>query len=226
MISTKNTVKKQSISIPYKKCDKLALLYGIILGDGCLSRIKRSYFISIAGSIKDDLIFFEKVIVPILKDLINKEIPIRIRIKQRELHILFSHKVLFNKLKDKGFPIGKKGTKLKISEKFNKNDIKYIIQGYFATDGCLVLTKNPNKLYPRIEFSSISKGLLSQVLVYLKNLEMNGNIYISHKYSNKNWNTLYRLQFNGKNNLKIFEHKIGFINPKHKTKYESFLRIK
>ena len=33
---------------------EISLLYGILLGDGCLSRINNSYFISIVGDLKSD----------------------------------------------------------------------------------------------------------------------------------------------------------------------------
>lgn len=47
-----------------------ALLYGIMLGDGCLSSFKKDFgtrkgvAITIAGSSDDDLPFFQKVINP------------------------------------------------------------------------------------------------------------------------------------------------------------------
>lgn len=126
--------------------------------------------------------------------------------------------LFFNKL---GFPIGKKGNKIKIPENINIKHYKPIIQGYFATNGCLVITNNNSTIYPRIEFSSISKGLLLQVLNYLNNNNMRGNIYISHK-AKENRQTLYRIQFNGIKNLKNFRKIIGFVNPKHELKYNKW----
>ena len=124
-------------------------------------------------------------------------------------------------LKNIGFPVGKKGIKVKIPKEFPLKFYKYIIQGYFATDGCLVITNNNRTLYPRIEFSSISRQLLKQVLDYLNSTGMKGNLYLSHRYSN-HWNDLYRIQFNGKNNLEVFLEKIGFVNPKHIEKYKKW----
>jgi hypothetical protein len=221
MNSIKNSEKQKELIILPIKIDKFSLFYGILLGDGCLSRSKRSYLISVVGHINDDLRFFFDVVRPTLNDLINKNPRIKKRPKQGVLQILISHKELFNILKKNEFPVGKKGTTLNIPLHL---DMRRIIQGYFATDGCLVLTKNPSKLYPRIEFSSISNIILEQTLEYLTKLGMNGNIYISHKYSNPKHNTLYRLQFNGRDNLEIFRKNVGFVNPKHTEKYHYFIK--
>lgn len=208
--------------LPITKSNKLALLYGILLGDGCLSKIEpKYYFISIVGNIKDDYPFLKDVVKTNLKHFVKNKIIIKKRIKQRKLEIQFTNKQFFNKLHEVGFPIGKKGTELSIPHVFNNKNMKHIIQGYFATDGCLVITNNNGIIYPRIELSSISKPLLSQVMIYLKYIGMKGNLYISHKYPSKAWNTLYRIQFNGRTNLQIFIDKIGFINPKHTKKYKN-----
>jgi len=210
------------MKIPSNKSNKLALIYGILLGDGCLSKVRdKFYFISMVGNIHDDLEFFEKIVVPCLKHFTKNTTKIKRRVKEGTIEILFTDKELFSLLSGIGFPVGKKGTKLFIPAAFNSS-LKYIIQGYFATDGCLVITNNNGTLYPRIEFSSISKQLLSQVLKYLLSIGMKGKIYVSHKYPNKSWNTLYRIQFNGKTNLEVFREKIGFINPKHQRKYEKW----
>lgn len=67
------------------KIDKdLAKLYGIMLGDGCLSLVyERKKFIDIAGSLKEDIPFFEHVIIPILFRRLNKNINIKKRPKKR-----------------------------------------------------------------------------------------------------------------------------------------------
>jgi len=202
---------------------KLAVIYGILLGDGYLSKVgTKHYFIHIAGNIKDDFKFFKGVIKPILENFVDNKIRINKRIKQRELQILFTNKKLFKFLNNIGFPIGKKGSKLIIPDYFNNKSLKYITQGYFATDGSLVITNNNGIMYPRIEFSSISKPLLLQVLDYLRGIGMQGNCYTSKTYSNKKYHTSYRIQFNGKKQLKMFMEKIGFINIKHKEKYKKW----
>ncbi len=199
----------------------LALLYGILLGDGCISKVgKNHHFVEICGHLEDDLPFLNNI-KPIVERIRSKKVRIKKRPSQGKLEMGFCDKKMFLLFKNIGFPVGKKGKKLKISSFFGEKYYREIIKGYFATDGCLVLTNNNGIIYPRIEFSSISKVLLKQVLDYLKKEGIQGSLYVSHKYEN-NWNNLYRIQFNGKNNLEKFIEKIGFTNPKHKKKYEKW----
>lgn len=54
---------------------------------------------------------------------------------------------------------------------------------------------------------------------------LKGNIY-KCKRNEHIWNTFqdqYRFQFNGINNLRLFNSLIGSINPKHKEKFSKFM---
>ena len=205
-----------------------------MLGDGCLSEHvnkenKRYYLVSITGNYYDDKPFYNSIVIPLINLLRKnkKSIKFKERIDYGKIEILFSDKVLFNELKDIGFPIGKKGNKLKISNIFyNKNLLKYLVQGVFATDGSLVLTKNPNKFYPRLEVHGISPKLILQIKDYLVKIGLDGNFYKCKRKKPyfKNAQSQYRLQFNGSRNLILFEKKIGFLNSKQLSKFSNFLR--
>ena len=96
-----------------------------------------------------------------------------------------------------------------------------------ATDGSLVLTKNPNKYYPRIEGNSISQGLIKQVYDFMVSIGMDGHFYLAKRkggYYTENIQQQYRFQFNGSNNLFILYDKIGFVNPKYEDKFKLFLK--
>lgn len=215
--------------------EKFALLFGILLGDGCLSRYiskrgSRSHIISISGHYYDDRPFFNSVVVPLV-DLFrgeNKKTPSRNRLEQGKIEINFCDKKLFNKISSFGFPIGKKGPNLRVPRYFYDNNLmKYIIQGFVATDGSLVLTKNPNKFYPRLEGTSISEELIKQIVEDLNKRGLNGSSYEAKRNINNSWKKVhppFRFQFNGKNNLLLFEKLIGFVNPKHNQKFFNFLR--
>ena len=205
-----------------------ALLYGILLGDRCLSLVKsKKKFVVITGSLKDDLPFFKEIICPILRRLRGKETSIKKREKYGSIEFNFIDTKLFDFINNMGFPIGKKGPNIIIPEIFyKKNLIKYITQGFFATDGSLVLTKNPNKFYPRLEAHTIHKHLTKQFYKYLTNIGMSGGFYKCEKVPYLRWKTYqnqYRFQFNGKKNLLLFNCKIGFINQKHKNKFSKFI---
>lgn len=214
--------------------EKFALLFGIMLGDGCLSHYiskqgREGYAVVVTGNYYNDKPFFDTALVPLLSSLRGKQVKIKERPKYGTIEINFCDKVLFHKIKNLGFPVGKKGTKIIIPKTFYEKDLlKYVVQGFFATDGSLVLTKNPNKLYPRLESHTISKNLISQIHIYLNEIGMNGHFYeCKRNKQDIRWNVVqkrYRFQFNGKENLLFFHDLIGFINPKHQQKFDNFLR--
>ncbi len=210
------------------KDKQFALLYGIMLGDGCLSLVNKNKFLSITGSSKEDLSFFENVISPILKDFRGKETKIKFRKDCNAIEYNFTDKNLFDLFYTHGFPYGKKGPSIMIPIIFYEKDlIKYIIQGFFATDGSIVLTRNPNKFYPRLELHAISKDLVRQVYDYLISLGFKGHFYkCKRKVRDLRWKVVqdqYRFQFNGIENLVLFNELIGFVNPKHEKKFLGFL---
>jgi hypothetical protein len=184
--------------------------------------------IVITGSIYDDHEFFEFVLVPLLKLLTKNSIKIKKKEYCGTIEIHISDKKLFSKIKSFDFPIGKKGPSIFISEYFYRNNlVKYVIQGFFSTDGSLVITKNPNKFYPRIEGNGISKELIKQIANYLISIGMKGYFYeAKRKKKDLRWDNIhqtYRFQFNGKDNLVLFNDLIGFVNPKHKKRSDIFL---
>ena len=212
--------------------EKFALFYGIMLGDGCLSRYatkdeRERFAVSITGCAKDDRPFYEKVIVPLLKSFGRKSITIKERKDCGAIELNFPDKLLFDRIKSFGFTVGKKGIDIVIPRYFYDNKlVKFVVAGFMATDGSLVLTKNPNKYYPRIEGNSISSKLIRQITDYLLSIGMNGSFYIAKRKNlglSYNIQQQYRFQFNGKDNLLLFEKLIGFVNPKHQKKFQDFL---
>lgn len=211
---------------------KFALFYGVMLGDGCLSHYKTKdnrerFVICVTGSFFDDRAFYQNVLVPLLKSFGRKSVTIKDRSYAGAIELNFSDKELFDRIRSFGFPVGKKGVRTFILGKFYENNLlRFVVAGFMATDGSLVLTKNPNKYYPRIEGNGISEKLIEQVQEYLVKVGMSGAFYLAkRKNVNSFYNTQpqYRFQFNGKDNLLLFNEKIGFANPKHKKKFEDFL---
>lgn len=217
---------------PLKLNKDWALLYGILLGDGCLSHYfskqQREFFvISITGNYYNDRPFFENVLVPLLSSFRGKQVKIKERPKGGRIDINFSDEILFHKIKSLEFPVGKKGPNIIIPKIFYKgNLLKYIMQGFFATDGSLVLTKNPNKFYPRLEAQAIHKTLILQIYNYLASLGIKGHFYRCKFKPDPRWKVVqkrYKFQFNGKRNLLLFNNLVGFVNPKHKQRFLNFL---
>lgn len=211
-----------------KLTKNFALLYGVMLGDGCLSLVYgKKKFISITGSKFDDVPFFENNLKPIIKTLINKDIPIKFR-KDGGTDINFVNKNLFDFISSFGFPIGKKGDKLFIPKVFyEKGLVRYVVRGFFATDGSLVLTDNNGTLYPRVEANGIAKNLIEEISLFLNSKGINCKFYESKRKRPYFSNTqqAYRLQMNGKENLKKFIKEIGFVNPKQIEKLHNYMAI-
>lgn len=213
--------------------EKFALFYGIMLGDGCLSYYKTKqgidkFTLAITGGI-DDKLFYENVLSPILISLGRKSVTIKIKKECRGIEINFPNKVIFDKIHSYGFPIGKKGPNIVIPRYFyDQKLVKFVVAGFIATDGSLVLTKNPNKYYPRIEANGISKVLIAQIHAFLISLGMNGGFYLAKrkKFTSQFKSNFeqYRLQFNGKDNLLLFKELIGFVNPQYEEKFLNFLK--
>lgn len=186
-----------------------ALLYGILLGDGCLILFKRKDrpsnlgIISITGSLRGDLPFFQKVLVPILNKFSKKGVKIIFRKDCEAIEIKLYDRSLLEYFSSLGFPIGKKLDNLFIPKIFyDQNLVNYVIAGFFATDGSIVLAKNSNKYYPRLEIHVIAKRLLGEVYNYLSLQGFKGGFYeckrtAAHPNSYRSLYTKYRIQLNG-----------------------------
>lgn len=214
-----------------------ALLYGIMLGDGCIylvnrkDRSSKSKIISITGSLDEDIPFFEKVILPILGKLGSRQVKFIFRKDCRAIEIKLHCVELFDFIHSLGFPIGKKENKLFIPKVFyDLNLVNYVISGFFATDGSLVLTNNNGTLYPRLEVHAICENLLIEIHQYLNNIGLNGAFYKSKRVNispgaYKDLHQKYRFQFNGKDNLFLFDKLIGFSNPGYQNKFDFYCQI-
>ena len=198
----------------------VATMYGILAGDGCLSRtVNNKLFISITCNFHDDKPFFDKIVIPLMTRIREKETKYRSREALGKIEINFMDTQFFNFFENLGFPVGKKSTKLFIPSCLG-DFTKDIILGYFATDGSLVLTDNNGILYPRLEIQSLSQKILKQVLEFLHSFGVTGNVY---KIQYKDYKPIYRLQCNGLGNLILFEKNIGFLNPKHRVKFTNYI---
>ncbi len=210
------------------KIDKdLALFYGVLLGDGCLGKYDRQHVIAVTGNLKDDIPFYDNVLTPLISKLRGKPTKYRVGVKGNRLDFHIYDKKFFLEINSIGFPIGKKGPNIIIPKIFyKKNLVRYIVQGIIATDGSLVLTKNPNKFYPRIELVLPHKYLIKQVYDYLISIGMAGHIYLVKSKPDPRWiktQQRYRFQFNGKLNMDSFRTRVGFVNPKQENKFNLFV---
>jgi hypothetical protein len=202
----------------------MALFFGIMLGDGCLSQYNkgRARCVIVTCGYPSDREFFYGTVLPLANKLRNKPARWREVPSDGRLEINFCDKRLFSILKELGFPVGVKGRRLSIPTALYDNKfIKKIIAGLYATDGSFIVADNNGIDYPRIELHSISHGLLSQVQTKLQEQGVHANL---NTINRTKWGIIYRLDINGKTNVSKFEKKIRLVNPKHKAKFDRFFR--
>lgn len=175
------------------------------------------------GHIEDDKSHYLKRIRP----LFNKIYGVEIKLREMTSTRVFGFQIWNNKIvefKEKlGLPLGRK-LELQIPKEFlnEKELLIACIRGIFDTDGGLYLERKNNKLYPRIYISTISLNLTKQISYLLSSLGLNATYYISNNQK-ENKLTSYKIEVRGVDNLHNFFKIINPQNPKHKTKYSSFL---
>ena len=118
-----------------------------------------------------------------------------------------------------GLPLGKK-VDFRIPSEITKNDglSKSFLRGYFDTDGCLYLEKKYGRLYPRVEFSSISESFTRQLETMLTGLGFRFHCYKLMR-GNLGWRDIHRIIIRGKPMTIKWFTEIKPKNPKHIKKY-------
>lgn len=215
-VNLRENIYKKEIIISIDN-NKLLEFYGILMGDGCLSKflndgyLKKS--ITISGNSKKDLEYFQNYLIPLIKDLFKIETKIKFRKHVNCIDIYFLNQDFFDYLADFGFPVGKKG-QISIPESINylpKEKLNHLIRGIFDTDGCISARKDEGYKYPQIVISSSSEPLKLQ----LKDLLVNQGfpVYLHN----------FDLRIKGNKNFKKWFDLIGSNNPRNINKYKEWL---
>jgi hypothetical protein len=149
-------------------------LYGTLLGDGWLSKLKYKdknlYIIGISGNRSLDREYFS-YIRAIFKNLLGRDVYIKNKPKTNTIEIYFNHKSFLNWMhKELNFPIGLKKD-LEINEKIYSmgfDKMKFVIRGILDTDGCFYFDKTPvGNPYPCINIHMKAPKLINQIYVML-----------------------------------------------------------
>lgn len=215
----KNRIPNVKINLNKNVCE----FYGALMGDGCLSKCKVNrwyrYYIIFTGHKQLDKDYHENY----LNNLIKKEFQIKpyiqlIKNVNARKMTLFNIS-LFKELKKLGFPVGKKGQKLKIPNRLLKlpwNLKKYLIRGIFDTDGCISARKDEGYKYPHIIITTSSKPLLGQLYKLLRERGYPAWITKSRR----------EIKIKGIKNTTKWMNDVGSSNLKHKFKYEYWVKNK
>jgi len=220
---TSNLKNKDCIKLPSKMTPKLAEDIGWQIGDGCLTK---KYRYKIAGDPIEEKMFYDKIVFPSKNKLFGiKHKPkmigdgsYGISMGSKTL-VVFYNKVI-------GLPLAPKNniTIPQIILNSNRENKISCIRGIFDTDGTLYFRKKRKEInhYPSIQLESVSKTLIFDLMILLKEFGLNCCIiHTKRKPTKYGYNReSYRIFIEGKNKLDLWMNIIGFKNPKHLTKYK------
>jgi intein/homing endonuclease len=208
------------MKLPEKISPLLAEEIGLHLGDGSMNHYNNRGFYQLRGHIKDDKEHYKSRIKYIYQKVFEIDVSLR------EMHScgvygfqIWNTKLVNYKSKVLNLPLGKKWEfTAPIEIESNKELSECFLRGYFDTDGCLYLEKKNNKLYPRVEFGTISKEFSKQLERILTNLKFKFCLYTELR-NKKGWQDLYRFRINGVNMTNKWFKEIIPANSKHINKF-------
>jgi len=202
----------KEIKIPEKK-ESLAELWGIILGDGHIERIKKYkvgvYKIKIAGHSVDDRDYLLNFVRPLCEELFG----VKSRIYQSKtkncLYVMIDSRRIVDFFEENEFPAGNKiinGVKIPDWIKENNLFLAACLRGLYDTDGSFYRLTNQNSY--QIHFKNYNLDLLNEVRRALLKLGINPSKIICNK----------SIVITKKSEIEKFYKLIGFSNPKHLNK--------
>ena len=203
--------------------EELAEEIGWHMGDGSMNYYNNRGMYQLRGHIEDDKLHY----IQRIKPLFEKIYGVKIKLRKMKSTRVFGFQIWNNKIIDfkqkLGLPLGKK-LELEIPKEFlNKKELLIAcIRGIFDTDGGVYLEKKNNRLYPRIYISTISVKLAKQLCELLCSSGLNATYYVSN-HSKGNKLISYKIEVRGIEKLHKFFQIINPQNPKHQSKYVSFL---
>lgn len=221
----KKTAKINEIKFSKFKIDledpKFLEMYGALIGDGwlCNPQKNNKWVVGICGNLKLDkeyILYCRNILTHITERkgyLFEKP-------KNNVIEFRFQHKRFFKILNEElNFPVGLKEN-LKIpyqlySLRYDK--LKFIIRGIFDTDGSFYIGKTSKgmRTCPCISLHMKEPVLLKQIADILKKERF--SFYFDEPNN--------QIKLRGKKQLEKWMKEIGFSNPKHLNKINSFLKF-
>ena len=202
----------KEINFP-ENCIELAEFYGIMLGDGNLTKIKSykvgTYQIRIVGDSRNDRLYLENYVKPLIEKLFNVNVKVSKQKDANALIVIATGRELVNFLQMKGLKPGDKiRNLLDIPDwiKQNKNFLKFCLRGLYDTDGSAYKLTNQNSY--QILFTNYNPVLLNAVRESLLSL----GIGVSKVSRGRD------ITITKKSELRKFLKEVGFSNIKHLDK--------
>lgn len=195
------------------KTEELAELWGILLGDGSIQKIKKYrvgiYSIDIAGHSYHDKEYLLNFVKPLCEKLFKTYVRHYYSKHNKCLHITLYGRKLVEFFEENGFKSGNKILNKVTIPTFIKNNQKFLIsclRGLFDTDGSFYRLTNQNNY--QIQFENHNIKLLKEVRKSLVTL----GIFPSKIMANNS------IVITKKSEIEKFYKLIGFNNSKHLNK--------
>ena len=198
-----------------RRTEKLAEFFGILFGDGHLSK----YQVIISTSSRTDkehALYTRKLI----SDLFDMKSYLKIKKDENTVEIVASSRNLVKFLNKNGMPVGNKiKNNLKVPSWIKDNNlyIRGFIRGLFDTDGCIYLDihKLNGKIYKHLGWTitSYADSLILDIIDLLKYLNFNPTNRATQK----------SVYLRRRDEIKRYFKEIKTSNPKHYNRFKKFI---
>ncbi|MDD9953625.1 MAG: hypothetical protein OXR66_04775 [Candidatus Woesearchaeota archaeon] len=200
--------------------EKWAEFVGILLGDGSIAvrpSKKYSTFYCVKVTLDSREVAYRKYVAALFYELLGVKPKIQKRPGQNAVDIVIYQKGVVEILLKIGLKRAPKWKRAVVPLTcMNKELGKYVLRGYFDTDGSVVIANNNGTRYPRLEMKISPSPMQKQLLQLLNLYEFHYGVYDIGRGK-------VRVQMNGKKAVEKWYNLIGFSNEKHRLKAESFL---
>tara|TARA_Y100000310_G_scaffold298168_1_gene331825 strand:- start:592 stop:1506 length:915 start_codon:yes stop_codon:yes gene_type:complete len=204
-----------------KESEKLAELFGAIIGDGHVNKLRigkkiRNYSIVIAGDSRNDVDYMSNYLPNLFFKLFGEKGSLAYSKDKNVIYTKIFGKRIIEFVENKGiFSGNKKENSQSIPKWILKND-KYLracLRGLIDTDGCIYyISKNNRNL--RISFTSYIPKLLNEVRESFIKLGFHPSKIIVNK----------NICLSRKEEIKKFLNEIGFSNDKHLKRLQNLIK--
>jgi len=202
------------MKFPKKNNFKLTEFIGILLGDGSISIKQYRVQITLHKNEINYAIYISKII----EELFDLKPKIKLRKKENALDILvFSKRFVEFLIYEIGLAPAPKWNHAIIPDFcVGANLNKYILRGYFDTDGSVVITNNNGTIYPRLEMKICPSPMKDSLIKILKERNFRFGAYNIE-------NNRTRIQMNGYSQLFKWIKEIGIKNQNQLDKVKKLI---
>ncbi len=216
------------INFPKAITPDLAYLAGFINGDGhlCYRKDKNEYSIFCSGNLKDEVEFYNQILIPLFKELFNVNMKIKTQKSNSTYNLIFYSKELFTFLSDKlSIPTGAKSSIVRVPEIIKGLGLtKEFICGFADADFSFMIKKRYRKIpyYPIISGASKSKMIIEDIADFLKENEIPFYKKLDKTIKDRRYGSskISILTVYGHDNLARWMKTVGFRNAKILRKIE------